>query len=708
MHRIKHLSIVCNLSLLLLSALSCTAPKTSAEDVSPTYTNALVDESSPYLLQHAHNPVDWFPWGQQALEKAKQEDKPIIISVGYAACHWCHVMEHESFEDTTVARVMNEHFVSIKVDREERPDVDNVYMTACQLLSERGCGWPLNAIALPDGRPVWVGTYFPNKQWKEILQYFVQTYQDEKEELTQFAARVNQGIAEAEQISPPTTELSFEKSLLDDLAEKLIKSTDKKYGGRKGAPKFPLPNQYEFLLYYHHLTKSVDALEVVELSLEKMAKGGLYDQLGGGFARYSTDSRWLVPHFEKMLYDNAQLISLYSQAHQLTQNEFYQTVVEESIQFVERELSDPDGGFYSSLDADSEGEEGLFYIWKASTIDSLLDDERTRELFKKVYDVSKRGNWEGHTILNQVMSLETAAADSKLSVAEVKSRLASAKSILFEARASRIRPGLDDKILTSWNALMLLGLIDAYKALGNRKYLALAIKNATFLEREMMQPDGSLLRNHKDGKSVINAFLDDYAFLIQAFVALYQVSFDSTWLEKANQLAEHVQIHFADPTSGLYFYTSDLDPPLITRKMELTDNVISSSNSAMAIALQQLGTITYNKTWKEQALRMVQTLTPTLRQTEQPSYYSNWAQAYATLAYPLYEVAIVGADYEQLQAALAGVFLPNALYLGGATEGDLALLQGKLQVGETYIYVCRNNVCQLPVQTLEAALKQLQ
>jgi uncharacterized protein YyaL (SSP411 family) len=673
-----------------------------------TYTNALVNESSPYLLQHAHNPVNWYPWGEEALNKARQEDKPIIISVGYAACHWCHVMEHESFEDTTVARIMNEHFVSIKVDREERPDIDNVYMTACQLLSERGCGWPLNAIALPDGRPVWVGTYFPKKQWQDVLEYFVKTYREEKSELEDFAGRVNEGIAEVEQIAPPSGNLLFERPTLDTVAQKILAQMDNTYGGKAGAPKFPLPNLHQFLLYYHHITGNTDALASAELALKKMAKGGLYDQLAGGFARYSTDNQWLVPHFEKMLYDNAQLISLYSQAYQITSNPFYKKVVTETIDFAEKYWSDPNGGFYSSLDADSEGEEGKFYVWDKTTIDSLIGDDEAAALFAAVYDVSEPGNWEGHTVLQEVLTVEEAAQISNLSTDKVTAKLAAAKATLFKARSQRIPPGLDDKILTSWNALMILGLLDAYRALDNPAHLARAQKAAQFIDQEMLQDDFRLLRNHKDGKSVINAFLDDYAFTIQAFTRLYEVSFDPIWLDKAAGLAKHVDAHFNDEKTGLYYYTSDLDPPLITRKMELTDNVIASSNSALAIALHRLGTLQYDKNLIAKATKMMQALLPKVQQSDQPSYYSNWAQLHAALSYPLYEVAIVGPDYEKIRDELQGYYLPDAVLIGGPDEGDLELLKGKLQSGETFIYVCRNNVCKLPVQTVALALEQMQ
>ena len=453
--------------------------------------NNLINESSPYLLQHAYNPVNWYPWGEEALEKARKEDKLLIISVGYAACHWCHVMEHESFEDSTVAKLMNDHFVSIKVDREERPDVDDIYMTAAQLISGRG-GWPLNAIALPDGKPVYAGTYYPKNDWMKILNQMVKIKNEDPDKLEKSAQQLTDGINNSDLINVSEKEIEFNNEDLKSYMERVLLLYDKRHGGRSGSPKFPMPNTYEFMMKYYWLTRDSEAKDIIELSLDKMANGGIYDQLGGGFARYSVDASWLVPHFEKMLYDNGQLVSVYAQAYSLFKKDHYKEIVENTIAFIERELMSDDHGFYSSLDADSEGKEGKFYVWSEYEIDSLLLDENTRTAFKKYYDVTSSGNWEFHNILNIVKDKSQLAESMNTTIATLDSWLEQAKSILFKARSKRVRPGLDDKILTSWNALMISGYVDAYNALGKTDYLEKAITNATFLIDNQMQNDGRL------------------------------------------------------------------------------------------------------------------------------------------------------------------------------------------------------------------------
>ncbi|PHN07587.1 thioredoxin domain-containing protein [Flavilitoribacter nigricans] len=698
------------LNLLLLSAFSllftCNPPE-GQEEQQHAYTNQLIHTNSPYLLQHAHNPVNWYPWGEEALEKAASEDKMLLISVGYAACHWCHVMEHESFEDTTVARIMNEHFVSIKVDREERPDIDAIYMTACQMASNGSCGWPLNAFALPDGRPVWAGTYFPRKQWVEILEYFVKLREDSPEKLNGYADQLTEGLRALEEIDPVKTDSNFPAEAAAAPVAQFLENFDQKHGGRTGIQKFPMPNNYEWLLQYAVRTGDPDALAAVRLTLDKMGGGGIYDQLGGGFARYATDAKWQVPHFEKMLYDNAQLVSLYAKAYQATGSRFYRTILEETLSFIERELTDPSGGFYSSLDADSEGEEGKFYVWSQSEIDSLLSPEEA-SLISTYYHTSKRGNWEeGKNILRTTDSLSVVARKMGLSETVAGERLAAAEAKLLDARSGRVRPGLDDKILTGWNALMLIGLTDAYRAVGTEAYRSAAIKNGNFLAENMMQEDGRLDRNYKDGNTAINAFLDDYALTIQAFLKLYEITFDEQWLEKATRLADYSISHFRDETSGFFFYTSDLDPPLLVRKIQLEDNVIPSSNSIMARALLQLGHYYYEPPYREIARNMMNGMRPNALEGEQASYYSNWNQLYLELSSPIYEVAIVGPDHDALRRSMQTEFHPEAIYLGGATEGELDLLEGKLSDGETFIYVCLNKVCKLPVQDAGSARELL-
>jgi hypothetical protein len=690
---------------LILFLFSCKSPNSNAQQSAEhEYTNHLIDQSSPYLLQHAHNPVDWHPWGEEALKKAEEEDKMILISVGYAACHWCHVMEEESFEDTAVARIMNENFVSIKVDREERPDIDDIYMTACHMATGKSCGWPLNAFALPNGQPVWAGTYFPKKNWVEILEYFIDIKNNEPEKLQEYAAQLTEGIQENERIEFATGDKSFLRTELDQIADTFLGNVDFKRGGRNGNPKFPMPNNWEFLLNYHHLSGDTKALKAVDVTLENMAMGGIYDHLGGGFARYSVDADWKVPHFEKMLYDNGQLVSIYAKAYQLTKNPLYKKIIEETLDFVSREMTSPEGGFYSSYDADSEGEEGKFYVWEKAEIDSILNDEQMAKIFAEYFEIKPNGNWEDTNILYRKKSTEDVAQKFKIGADRVEDIITKAKTTLFEAREKRVKPGLDDKILTSWNALMLKGYTDAYRTFGKQEYLDAALKNAAFIEKNMLQEDNRLNRNYKDGKSVINAFLDDYALLLHAYIALYEVTFDESWLFKAQDIAEYAIIQFYNPGLAMFNYTSKIDPPLIARKMEVDDNVIPGSNSTMARALLYLGTYLDNPEFLEKAKQMMHNMKSSLLEAAQPNFYSNWCILYQDLVNPPYEVAIIGENYEAFRKDMMENFLPNALFLGGKEEGKLKLLENKKQEGETMIYVCQNKVCKLPVTEVEKAL----
>ncbi|RMG76663.1 MAG: thioredoxin domain-containing protein [Bacteroidetes bacterium] len=699
----------CAFALFLTLCFGCQFKTTEAQSGEHKYTNALINETSPYLLQHAHNPVNWHPWNEETLKKAKDENKMLLISIGYAACHWCHVMEHESFEDTTVARIMNENFIPVKVDREERPDVDNVYMTACHLATGRGCGWPLNSFALPDGRPVWAGTYFPKKEWIKVLEYFIQLRKEDPEKLEEYAGKLTEGVQTAEEITIGEGDREFTRAALDGIAQKFLDNIDFKMGGRVGSPKFPMPNNYEFLLKYHHLSGDEKALEAVTVTLDNLAKGGIYDHLGGGFARYSVDGEWKVPHFEKMLYDNGQLVSLFSHAYQLTHNPTYEQIVRQTTEFVRRDMTSPEGAFYASYDADSEGEEGRFYVWTKSEIDSLLGDQSLSDLFADFYEIKARGNWEdGKNILYRRKTTAEIAQKHQLTESEVVAKIEQAKKTLFQAREQRTKPRLDDKILTSWNALMITGFADAYEALGEESYREQALKAGNFILKNVMDPDFRLHRNYKDGRATINAFLDDYALTIQAFIQLYEITFDQKWLDNARQLSEYVLAHFADDQTGMFFYTSKLDPALIARKIEIADNVIPSSNSTMARNLYALGLYFYKHDYVERAKNMMHNLAADLVNQSQPNFYSNWCSLYLDLVHPPYEVAIVGPDFEAKKNALMRHYIPNAILLGGATEGNLELLKGKLQTGATMIYVCQNKVCKLPVEDPERALTLMQ
>ncbi len=665
------------------------------------YTNELIKETSPYLLQHAHNPVNWTAWKPEVLEKAKQEDKLLIISVGYAACHWCHVMEHESFEDSTVAAVMNEHFVPIKVDREERPDVDQIYMDACHLMNNRG-GWPLNAIALPDGRPIFAGTYFKKDQWLQILEHYRKQYEEDREMALEMAGQVEQGIRNMDNVPKLEPVEKFRIEDLDRIFHGWESSIDFQKGGKKGAPKFPMPNNYLYLLRYQHIAPNDDALKAALITMDHMANGGIYDHVGGGFARYSVDAEWHVPHFEKMMYDNGQLVSLYSEAYQLTKKQLYKSVVEETLDWVAREMTSPEGGFYSSLDADSDGEEGKYYVFTKEESDSLLGENAA--LFCETYDIIGRGNWEHEkNVLRKKNTFQQVADRNEIHVNDLQELLDEGKQILYKFRETRVRPGLDDKILTGWNALMLKGYVDAYRVFDNREYLEIAETNAKFLLKNMMQSDGRLNRNYKEGKSNINAFLDDYGLLIDALIALYQATMEETYLKEARKLADYVLAHFSDEESGMFFYTSDLDAPLITRKLELSDNVIPGSNSVMAKALYELGIYFYDENYIAISRQMLSNMEQQLYR--QGRFFTNWAWLMTYFVKEPHEVAIIGDNFEGLRKEMDQTYLPHVLLSGGKQEGSLQLLKNKLIEGQTTIYVCQQKVCKFPVTEVEKALK---
>ena len=661
-------------------------------DSKPEHTNELIHESSPYLIQHAHNPVDWLPWGEKALEKAKNENRLLIISIGYSSCHWCHVMERESFENHDVARIMNMDYVSVKVDREERPDVDMVYMNAAHLITGSG-GWPLNAIALPDGRPVYAGTYFPRENWLRLLEHFTELYRDQPELLEEQAQKLVQGLVKMEEIPVIDNPRPFTQIDVSGFTQKLLDSIDFEKGGTYGSPKFPMPVIFEYLLHYHALTGNKTVLEAVDTTLVQMANGGIYDQLGGGFARYSVDDKWFAPHFEKMLYDNAQLISLYSKAYRVTGNPLYKSVVYESMEFIERELLAPGGGFYSALDADSEGGEGRFYTWTSKEVNEILQDEAG--LFSEYYNISEEGNWEAGTNILYVSNEVSSRPDN----------LKSWKKTMLETRSSRARPGLDNKVLTSWNALMLSACIDSFRAFGEARFLDSALKNARFIAGEMVQDDNSIMRNYMNDHASINGFLDDYAFTAGAFINLYQVTFDEKWLITARRLVQYALHHFYDSNTGTFYYKSDRDKPLISQSRELSDNVIPSSNSEMAKNLFFLGTFFEIKDYIVKATRIAGVMKEKI--TRHPSFHANWGQLILHLADPPYEVAILGKEAILKRQEFDREYLPQVIFAGGEKEGNLGMLQGRLLKDKTLIYVCKNKACQLPVSDVVKALKQI-
>ena len=666
--------------------------------------NRLADAYSPYLREHADNPVQWYEWGEEALAKAKQENKPLIISIGYASCHWCHVMERESFMDTTVARIMNENFISIKIDREERPDIDQIYINAAQLISGTA-GWPLNAFALPDGKPFYAATYFPKEEWIKMLQQVIELYRKENYNVTKQAAELTRGIQAMDRIADPvTSKQKFDQKTYQNIFNLWLADLDEAQGGLQGAPKFPMPVNWEFLLQYHHLTGNKKALDIVTRTLDQMAKGGIYDQLGGGFSRYATDSQWRIPHFEKMLYDNGQLVSLYAHAYQVTRNPLYKSVIEETLGFVEREMVSPEGGFYSSVNSDSEGEEGKYYVWTKNEIEQVLDAGKSH-MVMDFYQISDTGNWENKkNILYTDRSPDEFAVEQKMTAVEWEGIVEKARALLFQARNKRIRPATDNKILTSWNALMLKGLVDAYLATGNSQYLQTALKNAHFLETNMMNEEGRLRRNYKDGKTAVNAFLDDYAMLADSFIHLYQATFDLHWLEAARVLADFAIKHFRDPANGMFYYTSDESESLIARKMEIADQVIPSSNSVLANVLYRLGTYYQNEAYLEMSTTMLNNLEEHLKTSG--FFYGGWASLSGLIAYQPYEVVVCGEKALEKSLQLQSSYNPLSIFMGGDLE-NLPLMENKLVPGKTIIYVCRNKVCKLPVEDVKEAAVQL-
>lgn len=689
---------------LLFSACS-SQHKPSEDNMDHKYTNALAKESSPYLLQHAHNPVNWYPWGDEALQKAKDENKLIIISVGYAACHWCHVMEHESFEDTTVAQLMNDNFVSIKVDREERPDIDQIYMTAVQLMTGQG-GWPLNCIAMPDGRPIWGGTYFPKANWMDALTQLASLWRDRPEEAIKYAENLTNGINNVEDIIPSKDTGAFTWDIMDEVVETWKPTLDMKWGGRDRAPKFPIPNNWDFLMRIAHFQGDKKVEQSVDLTLRKMAYGGIYDQVGGGFARYSVDAYWKVPHFEKMTYDNGQLVSLYSKAYQNNPDPLFKRIVFETLEYTDREMTSPEGGFYSSLDADSEGEEGKFYVWTKAEIDSVLGADS--EWLSEYYGVTDRGNWEhGNNILMVQTSPAEFAEKKGWAEAELLDKLEVAKEKLFTARAVKIRPGLDDKILTSWNALMLKGYADAYLAFGEEHFLKVATRNALFIEKNLR--DGHRLnRNYKEGRASINAFLDDYALLADAYLTLYRATLEPAWLERAKGLVDYTLEHFFSEEKKMFFYTSDQDPALIARKMEVTDNVIPASNSVLANVLFDMSHLFDEKNYRAISTQMLHNIKNDM--SRYGSGYSNWGILMLKHLKPYYEVVIAGTEAEAKARKFDQHYLPNVLLVAAKKEKkeQLPLLEYRFVEGATRIYVCRNMACQLPVDEVAKALEQME
>ncbi len=661
--------------------------------------NALINASSPYLLQHAYNPVEWNEWGEAALHRAKSENKLLLISIGYSACHWCHVMEGESFESHEVAEIMNRHFVCVKVDREERPDIDQIYMLSVQLMNGNG-GWPLNVICLPDQRPIYGGTYFQKPDWINILLQLATLWKQEPAKAIHYATRLTAGIQQAEKLVPGESQVFTDRDLLEVLSP-WKRQFDLVQGGYNRAPKFPLPNNWTFLLRYAFLKQDEACFTAATETLHAMARGGIYDQIGGGFARYSVDDRWHVPHFEKMLYDNAQLIHLYSEAYQWLKAPDFKTVVEETIAWTLREMQSMEGLFYSALDADSEGVEGKFYTWTKDAFDQVLLEDAA--VMASYYEVTGQGNWEEEqvNILQRRKPEEVVAKAHGLTVEALTVVVERAKKKLLDARSTRIRPALDDKCLTSWNAMMASALLQAAQVFGRDVYYEKAREVIQFLLEKMRMTDGGVYRNYKAGNSTIPGFLDDYAFLIEACLALYQYDFDEKWLHQAKTLTHYVYEHFEDDETAMFFYTSSEGESLIARKHEVMDNVISSSNSVMAQNLQLLSLWFDHPPYREQAGQMLNSVLGPMK--SYGSAYANWAIQLLNEVEGINEIVITGKIPLAIRKEFGMHYIPNKIFSGG-TNAQLPLLKDK-PGEETKIYICKNKTCQLPVKTVAEAVQ---
>ncbi len=671
--------------------------------------NRLAKESSPYLLQHANNPVDWYSWGEEALHKAKAEDKPIFLSIGYSACHWCHVMEHESFEDEQIAALMNELFVNIKVDREERPDLDSVYMDAVVAISGHG-GWPMSVFLTPDGVPFYGGTYFPPTQrygmpsLEQVLKTIAHIYHDQKEDVrkngTALLARMGGGIPlqSGDSLDPAVPELALQS---------LSRTFDWTNGGFGSTPKFPQPMTYDFLLRAYHRNRRATVLEMVELTLHKMAYGGMYDQLGGGFHRYSVDSIWLVPHFEKMLYDNALLARLYLHTCQLTGKPFYRRIVEETLDYVVREMTHAGGGFYSTQDADSEGEEGKFFLWTPDEIKAILGEEEGT-IFCQAYDVTPGGNFEGKSILNIPTPFDKVTTELKLTLDELTDILRQGKAKLFAAREKRVKPGRDEKIITAWNGLMLAAFAEAARVLHRSDYQEIAIRNAEFV-LSTMRKEGRLFRTWKaePGEAKLMGYLEDYAFYADGLLALYQTTLDPRWFQEARALMEVGLERFQDKENGGFFDTANDHEQLVTRPKNLQDNATPCGNSMAVRVLLMLATYTGQARYETPALQVLTSLQGPMSQY--PGAFAHWLGALEFVLAPPKEIAIIGPlDREDTIALLQAVQMPYrphqvvAAANENESDGHPELIEARpMQEGKATVYVCQKFACQQPVTTVE-------
>ena len=669
------------------------------------FTNKLIEETSPYLLQHAHNPVNWYPWDDGALLLAKKEDKPILVSIGYSACHWCHVMERESFEDEETARLMNEHFINIKIDREERPDLDHIYMDAVQAMTGSG-GWPLNVFLTPDGKPFYGGTYFPPKRafnrpsWQEVLIGVTEAFTQRRNEIDSQAENLTEHLLQANAfgITAPSGVDFFTKEKIEETFTSIMKNADKIWGGFGRAPKFPQSFVIQFLLRFYHTTREKESLNQALLSIDKMIDGGIYDQVGGGFARYSTDNEWLVPHFEKMLYDNALLLSVISEAYQVTHDERYAGVIEETIEFLKRELMHDRGGFYSALDADSEGDEGKFYVWTYHEATEIL--KKDAQIFCEFFDIRKEGNWEGNNILWRKMSEKSFCSQKNISQKELQSIIRKGKKLLLEKREQRVRPQTDDKILLGWNALLNTAFSKAFAATGNEGFRKLSIDNMDFLLGNFSKNNSDeFFHSWKNDIAKQPAFLDDYAFLIQALIHLQEITGNSDFLDKARGLTQHVIEDFSDNSTDFFFFTNKNQTDIVVRKKEVYDGAQPSGNAIMAENLYRLGLYFDNSDWREKSARMIGSLGNAI--VKYPSSFGVWASLLQEVTYGTNEIAIISGDPQNVLKQVLKEYIPHkVIMVGDHKSNSYPLLSGKEKTIGTRLYLCRNYACENPVSTV--------
>ena len=671
------------------------------------FSNHLIHETSPYLLQHAHNPVQWYPWGKDALDKAKELNLPILVSIGYAACHWCHVMERESFEDEEVAAYMNEHFINIKIDREERPDLDHIYMDAVQAIAGNG-GWPLNVFLTTDAKPFYGGTYFPPQKaynrpsWKDVLVNINQAWQDRREELEQQAGNLVDHISAAGNLfgGKMTNNESpvFTKEQCDTIAGNMLKTADTVYGGFGSAPKFPQTFTIQYLLFYGHFCKHEKALEHAVFSIQQMLNGGIYDHLAGALARYSTDSQWLAPHFEKMLYDNALLVNVLADAYQVTQQPVFADAIHQTLGFFIREMKHNAGGFFAAMDADSEGEEGKFYVWQKQEIDDILGADSL--LYCKWFGISDKGNWEGKNILHITGKEEVFAKENNIDPEALKQLIHACNEKLLKERNKRPAPLTDDKILLGWNALFVTALCKASAALGDEQYRKEAVALFDFI-LDKFSADGMIrFHTYKNNESRHPAFLDDYAYLIQACIFLQEITSDQKYLLEAEKLTSHVIEHFENEQSGYFFYTHRQQSDVITRKVEFYDGAIPSGNSIMAENLFYLSVVFENKDWYKKAQKITAGLVDTV--VKYPGSFGIWASVILKQVLGINEVVVTGKNTAQTRNELLKLYLPNKVFLTADTEAaSFPLLAGKNFVDDSWLYLCRNYICHEPVTTLQ-------